>query len=259
MRWSQVLVSQCTRPDAGRDVTLPLFARWGFDKVEAFATWAGSRLDWHDDPAALREEAERHGLRYLTYHLPALDEPGRTEDEALRDVLDAIDFAREVGVGKVYLRSQTFDGYARHGRRLAETAVAAGMVPLVEPHDHTPTPDTRQTRRVLDAIGHDAVRAVLELGHLDRAGDPWEQFLDAMGGFESRGGLVVGVHLKNTRDGGGWERWREGRLDLPAILDRCDADGFDGDLVIETTLGDPAVTEADLLDLRDYLRDRLDG
>jgi sugar phosphate isomerase/epimerase len=257
MTFDSVIVSQCTYPDAPLAVTLPLFREMGFRKVEAFTDWAASRLDHTVDPQQYLTLAAEHGLCFHTLHLPALSNGSMDDLASLGKVLEAIDFAGRMGMHAVYLRSRTADALVRDSRTLLDACAAAGVQPLLEPHDHAPAHNTQSTLELLNRIDDARLKVVLELGHLGRAGDDWQDFCRAMGGTSNTGGRIASVHLKNLSADGRWAPWRTGVIDIPEVVRQLALDGFGGDIVLETELGDRERTDRDLADLRDWLRQEL--
>lgn len=252
--YDQIVISQCTYPSMEREALLGHFAALGFRQMEGFLEWTSSHLDFRVPAEVYLQESAKHELTYHSLHLPSLTAKGMSDDQALSNILAAIEFAGSLGVNNVYLRSGSEHAYIAHGKKLIDACENAGVNPLLEPHDNTPIPDTESTRRVLDAIDDPRLNVVLELGHISRAGDRCEHFYELMGGPASTGGRVASIHVKNTDPNGMWAPWREGVVDVEAIVERALDDGFAGDFVLECELGDPLTTGNELKEVRDYLK-----
>jgi sugar phosphate isomerase/epimerase len=257
MTFDSVIVSQCTYPQVPLEGILPLFRALGLRKVEAFTDWAQSRLDYTGDPQQYTSLAAEYGLFFHSLHLPPLADASLDDLTSLGRVVRAIEFAGRMKMRAVYLRSRSADGLVRDSRTLLDACAAAGVQALLEPHDHTPAHNTQSTLELLDRIEDSRLKVVLELGHLGRAGDDWRDFYRAMGGTTNSGGRIASVHLKNLSADGRWAPWRSGIVDVPQVVKQLAEDGFDGDIVLETELGDPERTSRDLSDLSDWLRQEL--
>lgn len=248
---SRIVVSQCTLPKATLESSLGLFRQLGFSHVEAFTFWTGSRLDPDQSAELYLQFAHRFGLTFHGLHVPPLPSGGSELGDSIRRTEKAIAFAGRLRAGHVYLSAKSEQVLVECASRLLDACEAAGVMGLLEPHDQTPVPDLSSTLRVLERIGDARLKVVLELGHLARAGDDWADFYHALGGV--KGGRIVSVHLKNVLSSGQWAPWRQGILDIPALLARLKKDAYEGVFVLETQLPDPQATCHDLQDLRDNL------
>ncbi len=152
----------------------------GFDAVE-------SHFPYETPPADLRAALDETGLRMLAlntwpgdrvageFGLCAL--PGR-EDDAHREITRAVDYAAAIGIDAVHVMAGRTDGGAaaeacfRENLSFAcDAAAAHGIGILIEPINTRDVPDyhlsdTDHAERILDAVGHAALRIMFDCYHM---------------------------------------------------------------------------------------------
>ena len=151
-----------------------------FDAVE-------SHFPYETPPEVLRAALDEAGLRMLAlntwpgdreageFGLCAL--PGREED-ARHEITRAVDYAAAVGMDAVHVMAGRTDGGAaaeacfRENLRFAcDAAAAHRMGILIEPINTRDVPgyhlsDTGHAERILDAVGHEALRIMFDCYHM---------------------------------------------------------------------------------------------
>jgi sugar phosphate isomerase/epimerase len=227
---------------------LPALASVGFRKFEAFTGFVSSALDLGADPAAYRAQAQRHGLRFSSFHLPRVT--AADVEATMRDALAAARFARDLGAAIVIYKADARDTYVRTARRFLDAVDEhrLGLTTVIQNHAGSAIASVDDYRAIFDAVRDARLKAILEVGHFHQAGFTWRQGLDYLAD------RVALVHLKDMKAGKSVP-YGTGEVDFPALFDALRARGYAGDHVVE--LESPGGNSVD--DVRaavNYLRSR---
>jgi sugar phosphate isomerase/epimerase len=231
-----------TVPFRDRLVSSPVyFPRWplekflsscqglGFHKVEGFSEWATSKLDWRGDPAIPRRLAESMGLSITSFHLPAIRED---EDAGLENALIAARYAAGLGAKIVLFKAASRGIFAHTMTRFLDGLEEANLclTPALQNHVGTAISTTEDYRQVFASIGDDPrMKAVLEVGHFQRAGLSWKQ------GWDCLGDRVALIHVSEIRAGQS-VLFGTGEVDFRGLMQRVKTSGYLGDVVVELEL-----------------------
>jgi sugar phosphate isomerase/epimerase len=224
----RLVISPCCNPGAGFDEALGAYAGLGFRTMEAFTGWCRSSVDWRSDPAPWRERAAAHGIRFTSLHLPGV---GEDEAASVASAIQAATFAAGLGVETVLVKA---DSIARHQRcdgAIVAAACALGLVPVLQNHRGSALETPDHIAQVLDAVGDERLRVLLEVGHYHSVGQhwlaPWQRFRQR----------VALVHVKD-QVGPRSVPYGTGEVDLRGLFARLEGDGYGGRYVIELELED---------------------
>ncbi len=152
--------------------------RAGFDAVEC-------HFPYDTPPRDLRAALDATGLRMLALNtFPGADGefglcamPDRVDD-ARREIARAVDYAAAVGMDAVHVMAGRTDGgeaaetcFRDNLRHACEAASDRGMGILIEPINTRDVAgyhlsDTDHAERILDAVGHDALRIMFDCYHM---------------------------------------------------------------------------------------------
>jgi sugar phosphate isomerase/epimerase len=171
----------------------------------------------------------------LSGHAPLHQEIGRTR---LTNVLRA---GKELGIRVLNTFTgdaetpEEIDAFKQHVREVADEARAAGIVLALET-DSNLLPTAEIGQRILDEIGHDAVRINYDPGNV-----VYYTGADPSTDIEFALPRLGHVHLKDQRGGRGkadFPPLGEGDVDIPYILRRLAETGFDGPVSMEIEFTD---------------------
>jgi sugar phosphate isomerase/epimerase len=203
--------------------------RLGFSKFEGFTEWSASKLDWQDDPAIPRQLAESRLLRFVSFHLPTI----RHEiDKGLANALTAARFAAGLGASIVLFKAASLEIYARTIPRFLDALDEAnlGLTPVLQNHFGTAISTLDDYEQALLSVADDPrMKALLEVGHFQRAGVSWER------GWDFLGDRVALIHLNEIRAGQS-VLFGAGEVDFPGLMRRVKTSGYLGDMVVELEL-----------------------
>ena len=222
----QFVGSPACLPRMGLEEILPAYARLGFRKFEAFSSWCASHLDMDGDPAGYRERAARHGIRFTSLHLPPVGEDGDVT-RALR----AARFGEALGASVVLFKAATRETYIRSAKPFLDGLEAQGIrvTPVLQNHAGTAISSREDFREVLDGIDDPRMQCLLEVGHFQRVGVPWQE------GAELLAGRIALVHI-NDVIGRQSVPYGTGEVDFPGLFAHLRGIGYGGDIVIELEL-----------------------
>ena len=216
-------------PDWPLERVLSYCRQLGFSKFEGFTEWSASKLDWRGDPAASRQLAESMLLRFTSFHLPTI----RQEvDEGLANALTAARFAAGLGASIVLFKAASLEIYAQSIPRFLDALDEAnlGLTPVLQNHFGTPISTLDDYKRVLASVADDPrIKALLEVGHFQRAGVSWER------GWDYLGDRVALIHLNEIRAGRS-VLFGTGEVDFVGLMRRLKTSGYPGDMVVELEL-----------------------
>jgi sugar phosphate isomerase/epimerase len=216
-------------PDWSLEKVLSACHELGFSKFEGFTEWSASKLDWQGDPAVPRQRAEAMHLRFTSFHLPTI----RHEvDEGLANALAAVRFAAGLGANIVLFKAASLEIYGQTIPRFLDALDEAnlGLTPVLQNHFGTVLSTLDDYKRVLASVDEDPrMKALLEVGHFQRAGVSWEQ------GWDYLGDRVALIHLNEIRAGRS-VLFGTGEVDFPGLMRRVKTSGYPGDIVVELEL-----------------------
>jgi sugar phosphate isomerase/epimerase len=201
----------------------------GFSKFEGFTEWSASKLDWRGDPAVPRQQAESSLLRFTSFHLPTIRQE---EDEGLTNALTAARFAAGLGASIVLFKAASLEIYARTIPRFLDALDEAKLelTPVLQNHFGTAISSLDDYKRVLASVADDSrMKALLEVGHFQRAGVSWER------GWDFLGERVALIHLNEIRAGQS-VLFGTGEVDFCGLMRRLKTSGYPGDIVVELEL-----------------------
>jgi sugar phosphate isomerase/epimerase len=201
----------------------------GFSKFEGFTEWSASKLDWRGDPAGPRQRAESMLLRFSSFHLPTI---GNEIDAGLANALTAARFAAGLGASIVLFKAASLEIYARTIPRFLDALDEAnlGLTPVLQNHFGTAISTLDDYERALASVADDPrMKALLEVGHFQRAGISWKR------GWDYLGDRVALIHLNEIRAGQS-VLFGAGEVDFPGLMRRVKTSGYPGDIVVELEL-----------------------
>jgi len=220
----RLVASPCSAPKWTLDEVLAAHAELGFRKFEAFTGWVASALDVAGDPAGYVAAAERHGMRYTSFHLPAVG--GEDFDASVTASIAASRFAKAVGAEIVLYKAKTRPDYVRAAPAMLDACEELGLTPVVQNHKGSALNDVDDVRGVLDGVADERLKVLLEIGHFHQAGVTWDVAYAAL-----RGRIAL-VHVKDIAAGEP-VGFGEGEIDFPALAATLAADGCTADWVVE--------------------------
>lgn len=219
-----LVASPCSAPKWTLDEVMAAHAELGFRKYEAFTGWVASALDVSGDPGGYVETARRYGMRYTSFHLPAVD--GEDFDASLARAVEAARFARAVGAGIVLYKAKTRADYVRAAAAMLDACESLGLTAVIQNHKGSALSDVDDVREVLAGAGDERLKALLEVGHFHQAGVTWDRACARLRG------RVALVHVKDIAAGEP-VGFGAGEIDFAALTATLAADGYDGDYVVE--------------------------
>lgn len=217
--------SPCSNPELTLEDALIAYRHIGFHKFEAFDSWAASALDVTGDAAAYRNRAESYETTYSSMHLPAVDDDDASIDRAVA----ACKFAEAIGAPVVLFKADTIENYIRAAGRFLDAIDDIAVTPVVQNHAGAALATLEDYTRVLTGINDPRMKTVLEVGHFHSVDVAWQD------GYDLLAGRIALVHIKD-QIGDKPVPFGTGEIDLPALFDRLDADGYAGDIVVEMEL-----------------------
>ena len=201
----------------------------GFSKFEGFSEWPTSKLDWRGDPAIPRRLAESMRLIFTSFHLPVIRED---EDAGLQDALIAARYAAGLGAKIVLFKAASQEIFSRTMTRFLDALdeTDLGLIPVLQNHLGSAISTLDDYRRLYACLGDDhRMKALLEVGHFQRAGLSWKQAWDYLSD------RIVLVHVNEIRAGQS-VLFGTGEVDFPGLMQRIKSSGYSGDIVVELEL-----------------------
>jgi len=201
----------------------------GFHKFEGFSEWPVCKLDWHGDPAVPRRLAESMGLRFTSFHLPTIRED---EGVGLENALVAARYAAGLGAKIVLFKTISREIYGRVTKRFLDALdqTRLDLIPVVQNHKGTAISTLDDYREVFESIGNDPrLKAVLEVGHFQRAGISWKV------GWDYLGERVALIHVNDIRNDES-VLFGSGEVDFRGLIRHVKTSGYRGDIVVELEL-----------------------
>jgi sugar phosphate isomerase/epimerase len=241
----QIAVSPCSNPSLGVEEALAAYAALGYHRFEVFTSWAKSAFDYRQEPESYRAIGRRHGMEFLSLHLPAID-PHRYE-ETLADALRAIEFAAGIGARVVLFKAADRPTYRRAAPAVLDAAERRRVTAVIQNHCGTALTTLHDVRAVMDGVGDRRLRTLLEVGHFHSASVFWRDAAAALGE------TIALVHIKD-QIGRQSVAFGKGEIDLPGIFAHLDRQGYNGGYVVEMEVRDPEHTLRYLADALEYLK-----
>ncbi len=219
----RLAVSPVCDPTLPLEESLAAYAAMGFTKFEAFTGWVASALRPDGDPADYLDVARRHGMRYVSVHLPQVhaDDPA-----TLEAAVATARFADALGADVVLYKAATRGDYVEAAPHFLAAVGGLGVTPVVQNHAGTALESPDHVREVLDGIADPRVMGLLEVGHFHQAGYTWQD------GAEALGERIALVHVKDM-DGPEPVPFGRGEVDFLALFRHMRRIGYGGDYVVE--------------------------
>jgi sugar phosphate isomerase/epimerase len=219
---------------------LPKYRELGFNKFEGFSRWAEARFDYTQDPLQVRKALADHGFTLTSFHLPPI-----TEDieASLKEALVAARFAAQIGDGVVVLYKAAFkELFGRSARRFLDAMEAEklNLTPVLQNHFGSAISTLEDYREVLADINDPRMKAVLEVGHFQRAGIHWRD------GWELLGDGIGLIHVNEIRDGRS-VHFGTGEVDFTGLMKHVRNSRFTGNIVVELELENHATSPDETL------------
>jgi len=218
-----LVATPCSAPKWSLREVLAAHAELGFRKFEAFIGWVDSALDPTADPAGYRDVAAEYGFRFTSMHLPAVKDD---VEASLPRVIAAARFADALGADVVLYKATSRAGYIEAGGAFLDAIDGLGVTAVIQNHCGSPLNDVGDVLEVLDGVGDERLKALLEVGHFHQAGVAWE------GAYEALQGRIALVHVKDIAQGQPVP-FGAGEIDFAALTARVLGDGYEGDWVVE--------------------------
>jgi sugar phosphate isomerase/epimerase len=203
------------------DESMSAFREMGYTKFEAFSHGAPSALDPGKGPDAALAAAKKHGLTYSSAHLPKVG-----EDLDVTEAVSVAKFAVAIGAPVVLYKAVSRSAYIKAAAAFLDAIEDLPITPVLQNHFGTPISTLEDFREVIDGINDPRMKTLLEVGHFEAAGIPWER------GYELLSGSIALVHVKDMRDRKPVP-FGTGNVDLPGLFRTMDDEGYTGDFVIE--------------------------
>ena len=157
-----------------------------------------------------------------------------------------------VSSGWAFLNEPIEDAWGRSVSMLRAIAEYAGprgirlVLEALQPVESMIANSAADTKRMIDAVDHPALKACLDMGAMAVAGDTIDGYFDALGDD------VAHVHFVDVAaDGTTHLAWGDGHRDMRADLDRLVARGYRGVVSAETYdwryFADPAAADAQVM------------
>jgi sugar phosphate isomerase/epimerase len=215
--------SPCSAPDWTLPEVLSAHADLGFLKLEAFVSWVKSALDPTADPILYVDLAGRYGMRYTSMHLPPV---GDDLEGSVTRAVRAARFARALGAEVVLFKAASRRNYIRAAPVFLDATEGLGLTAVIQNHCGSPLHDVDDVLEVLDGVGDERLKVLLEVGHFHQAGIAWNE------AYEPLRQRVALVHIKDIAAGKPVP-FGLGEVDFPSLASTLEADGYEGDYVVE--------------------------
>lgn len=226
---SRLVASPCCLPKLSASEIYPAYQKLGFSKFEAFSSWATCRHDWKGNPEVDRQYAALHGLEITSYHLPPITE---NIDESLADALAAARYASRLGANVALYKAKNRKWFAEAGTRLLDAIEQEnlGLTLVLQNHAGSAISTLDDFRGVYADLHNDQrLKAILEVGHFQRIGVPWQN------GWELLDGRIALIHVNEIREGKS-VAYGSGEVDFPGLMKQIKTSGYGGDIVVELEL-----------------------
>ncbi|MEW6356967.1 MAG: sugar phosphate isomerase/epimerase family protein [Planctomycetota bacterium] len=239
----RLVASPCSNPALSLEEALAAYAEIGFRKFEAFTSWCKSALNIDGDPDAYRNGAERHGLRFVSMHLPPV---GDGFAASLDRAIQGAKFAERIGAAIVLFKATSRENYIRAARPFLDAIAGVSVTPVLQNHAGTPITSLEDFREVIEGINDRRMKTLLEVGHFHKVGVHWKE------GYDLLGESIALVHIKD-QIGPQPVPFGTGEIDLPGLFRHMRSVGYAGDYVVEMEVKDKENTLRYLAEAIDYV------
>ncbi len=226
---------------------LAAYSGIGFGRFELFTGWAKSAVDPDGSPETYFRLAEKYGFRFSSIHLPAINDDIK---ESAARAARVRGFGAALGCPVAIVKAKTKELYIEGGKVLLGLMDDVPIVPVMTNHAGTAISTLDDYREVIEGIDDPRMKCLLECGHFHSVGVPWQE------AYELLAGRIALVHLKDLV-GAKSVPFGRGEIDIPGLLARLVADGYDGDIVIEMEVADRENTLKHLADALEYVKELL--
>ncbi len=226
----QLVGSPCCLPQWSYEALLPAYAELGFTKLEAFSEWANARLNWREPPATAAQKAEASGIAITSFHLPLIRE--ENTEQGLENAVAAARYAEALGAGIVLFKAATKAVFDQVGEQFLDTLdrEKIQITPVLQNHKGSAISTLEDFQEVFERLGNDPrLKAVLEVGHFQRVGVPWQA------GWDFLGDRIALIHVNEIRDQKSVP-YGTGEVDFAGLLRKIKSTGYSGDIVVELEL-----------------------
>jgi len=242
-----VAVSPCSNPELTLEQALAAYAALGYRRFEMFTSWAESAADVHADPRHYLALAAKHRFSYCCIHCPPLTED---MEASLPEAIQACRFGALLGCRCAIVKAKTRADFLAGVPGLLDAIEGLPIIPVLQNHKGTAITTLDDFLEVVDGIDDRRMQCLLEVGHFHSVGVSWQE------GYEALASRIRHVHIKD-QVGAQSVPFGAGEIDLPGLLERLVADGYDGDVVVEMEVADRANTLTYLGDALRYVKEHL--
>jgi sugar phosphate isomerase/epimerase len=243
----RIVSSPACNPEMVRDDVLRAYSGIGYTQFEVFTAWAKSAFDYHKEAAHYREIGARYGMAFPSLHLPPVGEDGD-----ISEAVTAARFAEELGAEIVLFKATSRPAYIRSAGTFLDAVDDLNVTPVLQNHAGSPIESLADFREVIEGIGDDRMKTLLEVGHFHAVGVSWREGYDLL--TES----VALVHIKDML-GRQSVPFGTGEIDLPELFKALDAAGYAGRYVVEMEVEDRENTLTYLAEALIYMKKHLKG
>ncbi|CAG7629928.1 sugar phosphate isomerase/epimerase family protein [Paenibacillus allorhizosphaerae] len=240
---NRLVASPCCNPDMELEEVLSHYSSIGFRQFEIFTGWVRSAFETRLAPSRYLDISRRFGVRYYSFHLPAVT---GLSNESLQDAVRAAQFAAKLGVKVVLFKAKSQELYIRTAKAFLDATEHLPVTPVLQNHAGSAISTIEDYREVIEGIGDDRMKTLLEVGHFHTAGVSWRQ------GCELLGDSIALVHIKD-QIGGQSVPFGKGEIDLTGLLEHMHHAGYSGAYVIEMEVKDKENTLTYLADAFQYI------
>lgn len=221
--------SPCCLPLLSQQVLYPAYQKLGFTKYEAFSHWAKCRHEWTRNAEDDCRTAGQYGLQITSYHLPPITE---NLEVSLADAIAAARYASRLGAKIVLFKATKKEFFGLVGKRFLDAIEdeKLNLTPVLQNHAGSAISTLQDYRDVFALLDHDPrIRAILEVGHLQRLGIHWRE------GWDLLQDRIALIHVNDIRNGKS-VLYETGEVDFIGLISQVKTSGYAGDIVVELEL-----------------------
>jgi sugar phosphate isomerase/epimerase/quercetin dioxygenase-like cupin family protein len=244
---NDLTISPACNKDLDLEPSLAAYSKLGFKNFEVFTSWAKSSVDIDKPPAEYLKLAEKHGMKFTSFHLPMMEDDS---DASISRAIKGMKFARELGCEVAIYKGKTREIMIRAARKFLDGIESLGVTPVLQNHAGGTISSLAEYREVIDGIHDKRMKTLLEVGQFHAVGIPWRE------GYDLLGDSIALVHIKDM-NGAQPVPYGTGEVDLPGLFKHLKQVGYGGRIVIEMDKRpDPENTMKYLADAKNYFRDK---
>jgi len=225
----QFVSSPACIPQMTLEQILPIYSRMGFKKFELFSSWCKSAVNIATPAKIYLDLARANGIGFTSMHLPPI-----TDDleNSVKLAVSYAKFAQELGAKVVLYKATTRENYIRGAKPFLDAIEEAGLqiVPAIQNHKGTPVTTLEDFRDVLQGIEDERMKTVLEVGHFQRIGVPWQR------GYDLLADSIALVHINEIDLAGESVPYGTGVVDFAGLFEQLSRAEYTGDIVVELEL-----------------------